>query len=125
MATPRTDVADPVVFSTVKDLDIVPCSFERAGAMPAGGEAVDHSTALRAGGEFECFQSSPQPGDALLIGLSNAVPSCAVVIRMDCRVRGVGVRPDWPPLIWEAWTGSGWTAVRPRPGRDRRDEQGR
>ena len=49
MATPRTDVADPVVFSTVKDLDIVPCSFDRAGAMPAGGEAVDHSTALRAG----------------------------------------------------------------------------
>ena len=29
---------------------------------------------------------------------------------MDCRVRGVGVRPDWPPLIWEAWTGAGWTA---------------
>ena len=44
----------------------------------------------------------------LLIGLSNAVPSCAIVLRMDCRVRGVGVRPDWPPLIWEAWTGSGW-----------------
>jgi len=20
------------------------------------------------------------------------------------------VRPDWPPLIWEAWTGTGWTA---------------
>ena len=88
----------------------MPCSFDRAGALAAGGEAVDHTTALRAGGEFECFQSSPQPGDALLIGLSNAVPSCAVVIRMNCRVRGVGVRPDWPPLIWEAWTGTGWTA---------------
>ncbi len=110
VATPRTDVEDPVVFSTIKDLDIVPCSFARAGAMAAGGEVVDHSTALRAGGEFECFQRSPQPGDALLVGLSNAVPSCAVVLRMDCRVRGVGVRPDWPPLIWEAWTGTGWTA---------------
>jgi predicted phage baseplate assembly protein len=109
VATPRTDVADPVVFSTVKDLDIVPCSFDRAGALVAGGEATDYTTALRAGGEFECFQSSPQPGDALLVGLSNAVPACAVVIRMNCRVRGVGVRPDWPPLIWEAWTGSGWT----------------
>lgn len=109
VATPRTDVADPVVFSTVKDLDIVPCSFDRAAAMPVGGEAVDHSVALRSGGEFECFQSSPQPGDCLLIGLSNAVPSCAIVLRMDCRVRGVGVRPDWPPLIWEAWTGSGWS----------------
>ena len=29
---------------------------------------------------------------------------------MDCRVGGVGVDPRRPPLIWEAWTGSGWTA---------------
>ena len=26
-----------------QDLDIVPCSFARAGAMPAGGEVVDHT----------------------------------------------------------------------------------
>jgi len=110
VATPRTDVADPVVFSTVGNLDIVPCSFARAGAMPAGGEVADYTNSLRAGGEFECFGKSPLPGDALLVGLSNPVPSCAVVIRMDCRVSGVGVRPDWPPLIWEAWTGIGWTA---------------
>jgi len=110
VATPRTDVADPVVFSTIGNLDIVPCSFARAGAMPAGGEVSDYTNALRAGGEFECFGKSPLPGDALLVGLSNPVPSCAVVIRMDCRVSGVGVRPDWPPLIWEAWTGTGWTA---------------
>ena len=38
VATPRTDVADPVVFSTVKALDIVPCSFAHAGAMTAGGD---------------------------------------------------------------------------------------
>jgi len=110
VATPRTDVADPVVFSTVGNLDIVPCSFARAGANPAGGEVADYTNSLRAGGEFECFGKSPLPGDALLVGLSNPVPSCAVVIRMDCRVSGVGVRPDWPPLIWEAWTGTGWTA---------------
>jgi len=110
VATPRTDVADPVVFSTIGNLDIMPCSFARAGAMPAGGEVSDYTNALRAGGEFECFGKSPLPGDALLVGLSNPVPSCAVVIRMDCRVSGVGVRPDWPPLIWEAWTGTGWTA---------------
>ena len=28
VATPRTDVDDPVVFSTIQDLDIVPCSFD-------------------------------------------------------------------------------------------------
>ncbi|WP_111765079.1 putative baseplate assembly protein [Nakamurella deserti] len=110
VATPRTDVADPVVFATNADLTIVPCSFSRAAAVPAGGEAVDHTVALRSGQPFDCFQRAPQAGDALLVGLSAAVPSCAVVVRMDCRVRGVGVRPDWPPLVWEAWTGASWTA---------------
>jgi predicted phage baseplate assembly protein len=50
------------------------------------------------------------PGDALLIGLSDAVPSCAVVLRLDCEVRGVGVDPRNPPLTWEAWTAAGWVA---------------
>ena len=120
MATPRTDVADPVVFSTVKDLDIVPCSFERAGAMAANGEAVDHSTALRSGREFECFQHSPQPGDALLIGLSNAVPSCAVVIRMNCRVSGVGVRPGLAAADLGGLDRRRLDRLRPGPGRHRR-----
>ncbi len=49
-------------------------------------------------------------GDALLIGLSDAVPSCAVLLRMDCRVSGRGVDPRRPPVVWEAWTDSGWVA---------------
>jgi len=110
VATPRTDVADPVVFTTERELNIVPCSYALAGAMPVDGRGVNHSSDLQSGQEFDCFQATPQAGDALLVGLSNAVPSCAVVIRMDCRVMGIGVNPDDPPLIWEAWTGSGWTA---------------
>ncbi|MEO5832701.1 MAG: putative baseplate assembly protein [Nakamurella sp.] len=109
VATPRTDVTDPIVFSTVGQLDIVPCSFARAASAPVGGDVLDHTLTLRSNQSFDCFQRVPQPGDALLVGLSQAVPSCAVVIRMDCRVRGLGVRPDWPPLVWEAWTGGGWT----------------
>lgn len=109
VATPRTDIADPVVFSTVTDLDIVPCSFALAGSAPADGEPADHTAALIGGG-FACFQAKPVVGDALLIGLSNAVPSCAIVLRMDCRVSGVGVDPRNPPLIWEAWNGAGWSA---------------
>jgi predicted phage baseplate assembly protein len=38
------------------------------------------------------------------------VPSCAVVLRLDCRVSGVGVDPTNPPLQWEAWTGGQWTS---------------
>src|SRR5207237_529539 len=49
------------------------------------------------------------PGDALLIGLTEAVPSCAVTLRLACRIEGVGVDPDNPPLVWEAWDGGTWT----------------
>ena len=62
------------------------------------------------GPEFGCFSVLPSPGDALLLGLNNAVPSCAVLLRVDCRVSGVGVDPTNPPYVWEAWTGGpDWT----------------
>ena len=32
---------------------------------------------------LRCFSQTPAPGDALLIGLSDAVPSCAVILRME------------------------------------------
>jgi predicted phage baseplate assembly protein len=37
------------------------------------------------------------------------VPGCAVLLRMECAVEGVGVDPRDPPLAWEAWDGEGWS----------------
>jgi predicted phage baseplate assembly protein len=110
VATPRTDVDEPVVFTTTRRLDILPCSFSAAASLPAGDQPVDRSDALGGGGGFDCFGDGPMPGDALLVGLSGAVPSCAVNIRLDCEVAGVGVDPGKAPLVWEAWTGTDWTA---------------
>lgn len=116
VATPRTDVEDAIVFSTVADLQIIPCARTYAGSAPAtdstatAGEATDETTALDFGTGFACFQREPAVGDALLVGLSAAVPSCAVTLRIDCPVAGVGVDPRRPPLVWEAWTGSSWSA---------------
>jgi predicted phage baseplate assembly protein len=31
-----------------------------------------------------------------------------VLLRIDCPVGGVGIDPRDPPLVWEAWNGSGW-----------------
>ena len=45
-----------------------------------------------------------------MFGLSEAAPSCAVALRLDCHVEGIGVDPDAPPLVWEAWTAAGWVA---------------
>ena len=38
-------------------------------------------------GSFEAFSQVPKPGDALLVGLTEAVPSCAVSLRFSCRSR--------------------------------------
>ncbi len=109
VATPRTDVQDPVVFSTVRGLDIVACSFAHVASETAGQDPVDRGRELLVPGGFACFSPEPAPGDALLVGLSAAVPHCAVLLRVDCPVQGVGVDPRNPPLVWEAWNGTGWS----------------
>jgi predicted phage baseplate assembly protein len=110
VATARTDVADPIVFSTTRELEIVPCSFSRAGMHPVGEAPADMTAALSGPAGFRCFSAAPAVGDALLIGLSDAVPHCAVVLRMGCQVSGRGVDPRRPPVLWEAWTEEGWVA---------------
>jgi predicted phage baseplate assembly protein len=107
VATPRTDLDAPIVFTTTEQLEIVPCSLEHAGSQPAGGTPFDRTDSLGEEG-FNCFGERPAVDDALLIGLSNAVPSCAVVLRIDCEVAGAGIDPKHPPTLWEAWTGAAW-----------------
>lgn len=108
VATPRTDVHDPLIFTTVQNLTIVPCAFAHAAVHPEGDNASDASAALDSGKGFAVFSPAPRVGDAVLIGLTAAVPSCAVLVRLDCSVAGVGVDPRNPPLKWEAWKGDGW-----------------
>ncbi|QXJ21398.1 putative baseplate assembly protein [Actinomadura graeca] len=108
VATQRTEQEEAVVFTTVRDLRIVPCELSGIAVQAGGGPPADHTADLRAEKDFACFSAAPRPGDVLAIGLSAAVPSCAVMVRMDSRVDGVGVDPRQPPLLWEAFTGEGW-----------------
>ncbi|HWC80525.1 MAG TPA: putative baseplate assembly protein [Pseudonocardiaceae bacterium] len=128
VASERTDTEDPVVFTVERALSIVPASLTYLAtsiAPPvaatssvqsvtgvsladAGTPPVERLDELLGGAAVECFGSAPRPGDALLFGLSDAVPGCAVLLRIECEVRGVGVDPRDPPLIWEARDGSGW-----------------
>ncbi|MFG2115328.1 putative baseplate assembly protein [Streptomyces sp. NPDC048718] len=75
-----------------------------------GRGAADRTEELALGREVPCFSPSPTPGDALYLGLTAAVPAGVVVLRLDCDVQGVGVDPLRPPLVWEAWDGSRWSA---------------
>ncbi|QMU77671.1 putative baseplate assembly protein [Streptacidiphilus sp. PB12-B1b] len=108
VATQRTETEDAVVFATERDLTVVPCTLERVLLQPGGEPPIDHTDGIFDGKDTACFGDPPQPGDAMLFGLTAAVPDCAVVLRLGSRVDGVGVDPRQPPLVWEALTGDGW-----------------
>jgi predicted phage baseplate assembly protein len=110
VATVRTETEDAIVFATVADLDVVPCAFLVAATGVDGQPVRRRQDELDRGDGFACFSPEPLVGDTLLVGLTEAVPSCAVTVRLGCRIEGVGVDPNNPPLVWEAWNGSGWAA---------------
>ncbi|MFD5825207.1 putative baseplate assembly protein [Lentzea sp. NPDC060358] len=110
VATQRKGVEEPVVFTVDRPLTIVPCELAHLATATAQGQPVDRTDDLRGLKEPAAFGEQPQPGDAVLFGLSDAVPGCAVLLRFDCDAMGSGINPADPPWAWEAWTDEGWTA---------------
>ncbi len=108
VATRRSAETEPVVFSTTGQLDIVPTRLIGLCTQNGQGNLADHTQELGGGPWVRCFSAVPQPDDSILFGLSDPAPSCVVALRLDCRIEGLGVDPDAPPLQWEAWTPNGW-----------------
>jgi predicted phage baseplate assembly protein len=102
------EAEEPVVFATTDELRIVPSELNKLVTTPRTGEQTDRNRELSEGRDVRCFQTAPEPGDAVLFGLPTAVPRCIVAVRLDSRVEGVGVDPRQPPLVWEAWDGGRW-----------------
>jgi predicted phage baseplate assembly protein len=108
VSTPRTEAAgSAVAFTTTDQLDIVPCELNFLCSIPAGGTWRNHTDSISLT-SFSCFSAQPVPDEVLLVGLSAAVPRCAVNLRFDCNIEGIGVDPEWPPLVWEAYDGENW-----------------
>ncbi|MEV7568970.1 putative baseplate assembly protein [Streptomyces tanashiensis] len=111
VSTGRTETEEAVVFATTADLTVVPCELTRLLRQEAGGTPEDRSQDIVGGEDVPAFSPLPRVGDALLLGLSAAVPDCVLVLDLDSRVDGVGVDPRRPPLVWEAWSAAeGWVA---------------
>jgi predicted phage baseplate assembly protein len=97
------------VFATTEDRPIIPATLVEVGSMSKGKSVYrDLLPQVELGRDAYCFQEKPQLGDALMIGLSEAVPANAIQLRFECDIEGVGVNPDHPPLLWEAWNGEDW-----------------
>ncbi len=109
VATLRGDTEDPIVFSTLHPLEIVPVALQTVGTRERDVDGMrDRTDEMRVGGRFAAFAEQPDTGDALYVGLDRAAPGMAIALRFDCEIDGVGVDPTDPPLAWEAWDGEAW-----------------
>ncbi len=110
VATPRASGSESVSFTTTDELRIVSATRSRVASSITEGEERDHTDTLAGSNPagFYPFDQVPKPGDSMLVGLTDAVPACVVRLRLDCEIEGVGVDPEDPPLVWEAWTPNGW-----------------
>jgi predicted phage baseplate assembly protein len=110
VSTLRTERDEAIVFETARELVVPPRELRHVETQPHDGAVTVREGALVGDGTFPCFGSPPALEDVLLLGLDDPAPACAVVLRFDCKVEGRGVDPRFPPLVWEAWDGTGWAA---------------
>src|SRR3954447_23538690 len=110
-STLRTEDDDAVVFATTRELVVPPRGLAHVMTQQAdtAGPLLRREQLL-SGAEFPCFGAPPRIDDVMMVGLDEPAPSCTVALRFDCDVQGVGVDPKVPPLVWEAWDGSGWAS---------------
>ena len=108
VSSKRAEGVDSVTFTTEEDLAIVPCSVRHVASQHSGDHVHPHDDDLMREVGFRAFGNPPAVGESFLIGLPHAVPSCCVRLEFDCRIEGIGVDPENPPLGWEAWDGSRW-----------------
>ena len=92
----------------------LPSSLQNVASMIGPSAVRDHGDALAIRSGFFCFDSPPKPGDVLLVGLTEAVPGVCGQPALQLPIEGVGVDPDQPAAVWEAWTGEDWVRVRSR-----------
>jgi predicted phage baseplate assembly protein len=111
VGTIRSETAESVVFSTPDELTAVPgqvAQVRTQGADAAADEIANRTDQWELRTSFAAFSTPPGPGDQLLVGLTNALPACALRLDFDGAIEGIGVNPQHPPLAWQAWTAEGW-----------------
>ena len=80
----------------------------------ADGRPYDQTTSSPTSARSPPSRRRRDVDDVLYIGLSRAVPNCAVAVHVDCDAEGHGIDPTDPPWVWEALGADGWVALRRR-----------
>ena len=93
VSTPRSGSGEQITFATTAVLPIVPCWRRTLASTDSLGRVRAHDNEE----EIVCFSDRPVPGDAFLVGLNRAVPSCIVKLELPCR-QGAGAAPPNPAI---------------------------
>ncbi len=107
VSTKREGRKDPIIFETAENLVIQNVNLVKVLSVSVEGLPIDYSEILGID-SFTCLSQVPMPGEVLLLGLDEAAPSNVVALRFECHIEGVGVDPNNPPLVWEAYDGGKW-----------------
>jgi predicted phage baseplate assembly protein len=116
IGTVRSADEPSVVFTLEEDFTIAPVrpvayAIERAGAAKEIG--VADGVAYPHGPDRIPFGQPPAVGDALYLGFEESIARLVLEVSIEASMaRGAGVRPEDPPLRWEASQGGGaWAEV--------------
>jgi predicted phage baseplate assembly protein len=116
IGTVRSASEPSVVFTLDEDFTIEPLrpvayAIERAGAAKEIG--VADGVAYPHGPDRIPFGQPPAVGDALYLGFEESIARLVLEVSIEASMaRGAGVRPEDPPLRWEASQGAGeWAEV--------------
>ena len=115
VATRRTETQEAINFTTVEDLAILVPTLAQALTTADEKTFVDDMPALKNRDvSFAVFSPVPKESDALYLGFTEDLRHHTLALTVDCRIEGIGVDPNDPPLAWEFWDGEPerWTAVR-------------
>jgi predicted phage baseplate assembly protein len=103
---------EPVIFTTDGEHAIGPVKYECVGFRHGDHYQGDFAKHLKDGDQpMQAFSKIPefsddpnQPADAFWIGFSSDVSGYVLRLAFDLKeVRGVGINPKKPPLVWECW----------------------
>jgi predicted phage baseplate assembly protein len=116
IGTLRSASEPSIVFTVEEDFTIAPLrpvayAIERAGTAKEIG--VADGVAYPHGPDRIPFGQPPAVGDALYVGFEESIARLVLQVSIEASMaRGAGVRPEDPPLRWEASQGSGeWAEV--------------
>ena len=115
VSTLRTDTREAVSFATDRDLIIRVPRLDAMLACRGGTRFHDYRPALDNPQQgLGVFQDRPMPEDGLYLGFGNDLSGHTLAISVRCRVEGIGVDPNNPPLSWETWDGyeARWVPLR-------------